>query len=389
MLAAAAPLAALLATLASNGLAPLAGLVALLLLAATLRDDPRSLISAPVALMVALLAWMALSATWALVPGDAVSTLYGLAPLLLGGGVIATVALRLPDDAATRLRAPLLAAYFLLLALIAVEIATGGGIARTLAAWRHHPIRLWQLSALSRPVVLAALLSWPCALLLWRGRHLGPMLLCLVAAVVIAWGGDHYSTRGALLLGVAAAAIVWLGGRWAAAAITAVLVLLVVTAPLLPLGPLSPRSSGALVEPIRNSGLHRLYIWEFAAHRIAEHPMSGWGLDSSRSMPGGDAPTPAGGQVMMMHPHNGPLQVWLELGVPGMLVLAGLLVLIGRGLFRINDRGARALASGLLVTAAVLACLSFGVWQTWWVGTLALTIGWTVAALRSFEGEAE
>ena len=41
------------------------------------------------------------------------------------------------------------------------------------------------------------------------------------------------------------------------------------------------------VDDFKESAGHRLLIWSFTGNRIAEHPVLGWGLDSSRAIPGG------------------------------------------------------------------------------------------------------
>ena len=88
------------------------------------------------------------------------------------------------------------------------------------------------------------------------------------------------------------------------------------------------------------SAAHRLLIWDFVILRIAERPLLGWGMEASRSLPG-HATTPPGGpgplrpgwrrdarlagrraELLPLHPHNGALQLRLELGWPGVLLAA-------------------------------------------------------------------
>jgi O-antigen ligase len=139
------------------------------------------------------------------------------------------------------------------------------------------------------------------------------------------------------------------------------------------------------------SAVHRLVIWDFAAQRIAEKPITGWGLEASRAMPGGRAQpdaatldrlnikTPAQRdllvmphvEVMPLHPHNGALQLWLELGGIGALIGAALMLALGVAASR---SAAPAVGAGMLASAAVTGMLSFGLWQAWWVGSLLLAM---------------
>ena len=75
-------------------------------------------------------------------------------------------------------------------------------------------------------------------------------------------------------------------------------------------------------DAVKFSAAHRLLIWSFVGDRIAEHPLAGWGLNSSRAIPGGKDPIEPGASWLPLHPHNAPLQLWLELGVPGAVLLA-------------------------------------------------------------------
>jgi hypothetical protein len=149
-----------------------------------------------------------------------------------------------------------------------------------------------------------------------------------------------------------------------------------------------PKIPSASLPP---SAVHRLVIWDFAAARIAEKPITGWGLEASRAMPGGralpDAATldrlnianPAQREalalphveVMPLHPHNGALQLWLELGGIGALIGAALMLALGVAASR---SAAPAAGAGMLASAAVTGMLSFGLWQAWWVASLLLAM---------------
>ena len=73
----------------------------------------------------------------------------------------------------------------------------------------------------------------------------------------------------------------------------------------------------AAADRFKISAGHRLLIWSFTGDRIAERPLTGWGLDASRAIPGGRDPIRPGEAWMPLHPHNAALQLWLELGAPG------------------------------------------------------------------------
>ena len=118
----------------------------------------------------------------------------------------------------------------------------------------------------------------------------------------------------------------------------------------------------------KQSVQHRLEIWSFAGARNAERPLLGWGLDASRAIPGGTAPTDLGVPYLPLHPHNVTLQIWLELGIPG----AALLALFGVRLWLALGAAAwprpyAAAVVGSLVAAFTVSLGSYGLWQEWWI----------------------
>jgi O-antigen ligase len=96
----------------------------------------------------------------------------------------------------------------------------------------------------------------------------------------------------------------------------------------------------------------------------------GWGFDASRDLPGSDAIAYKGGAHLPLHPHNAALQIWLELGIPGVLIAAGIVIQLLRGLVGFAPRR-RAAATGaaVLTMYGLIALMSFGIWQNWWVVT--------------------
>ena len=122
---------------------------------------------------------------------------------------------------------------------------------------------------------------------------------------------------------------------------------------------------------IKLSAGHRLMIWSFAGERIAERPLAGWGLDAARGIPGGRDPIRPGETWLPLHPHNAPLQVWLELGVPGAVLFALLVALPWYGLATVPwPRIFGAAAGTSLAIALTASFVTYGIWQEWWLATL-------------------
>jgi hypothetical protein len=124
-------------------------------------------------------------------------------------------------------------------------------------------------------------------------------------------------------------------------------------------------------DAVKLSAGHRLLIWSFVGDRIAEGPLAGWGFDASRAMPGGKDLIRPGQTWMPLHPHDAPLQLWLELGVPGAVLFALIVALVWFALADIDwPRLFAAAAGASLMAALVVSFASYGIWEEWWLDTL-------------------
>ena len=81
-------------------------------------------------------------------------------------------------------------------------------------------------------------------------------------------------------------------------------------------------------------------------------------------------------QYLPLHPHPGPGQIWLELGGVGAVLTCGLMLLLGRAIATAPDRIDAAMMASQTAAAFIVACVSYGIWQSWWLGSL-----WIAAAL--------
>ena len=126
---------------------------------------------------------------------------------------------------------------------------------------------------------------------------------------------------------------------------------------------------------------HRAEIWSFVAGRIAEKPALGWGLDSSRAMPGGKDKIDGTAERLPLHPHNGILQLWLELGAVGAAIGAAIAMLTAwRATAPGEDPAARFAMAGALAAALPVYATAYGAWQGWWMATLWLVVAFAQVA---------
>jgi O-antigen ligase len=386
------------AVLQSKAMAPV-GLVALaLVVLAAWRATGR--LSWPrggvVAAGVALGLWGAVTAAWALAPGRALGLGLSLVAMLLLAGGAAEAAATAPEAERRRLAVALAAGLVFGLVLAGMDAATGNAIRAAVRGLREAPATLafgLKPAASVMALLLPLLAALPCP------RPARLLLLGGGAAVLVALPGDAAKIAALVGLGVALAGsrAPRLVPRLVGAGIAAVILgmpLLVAALPGLP------------VERLPPSAVHRTLIWDFTAARIAERPLLGWGMEASRDIPGGrDNPSEAALQrlrvtdpalrawfaaphveVLPLHPHNGALQVWLELGAIGALLAAFLAWRLGLAAARAPCPAA---AAGVLASGAVTAMLSFGAWQAWWVAAMLLAAVAAAALPRESTAAAE
>lgn len=371
-----APLAVVLQ---SKTMAPIA-LVAMALTVIAFSRARRALpwpSGAAVSMGLALGLWGVVSAAWAIEPGRALTTGLSLTGMVLlaGGAALALDG----SDAATRRQIVLLLAFGLVIGLGTGGIDSMSGNAIRAGVRGLHEVPMTLAFGL-KPAgsVMALLLPLAVALPL-------PMLsrvtfLVCGAAMLIVLPGD--TAKLAAVVGLMVAGAASLAPRIVPRVIGAALGLKILAMPLLVAAiPALP------VERLPGSAVHRMLIWDFTATRIAERPLFGWGMESSREIPGGrDQPSAAAlnrmrvtdpalrrwfaephVHVLPLHPHNGALQIWLELGGIGAAIAALLAWFLGVAAARAPSPAA---ATGVLTSAAITAMLSFGAWQAWWVAAM-------------------
>ena len=379
-----------------RALAPLmaAGAVAVAILLWREKRMP-PLAVAPAALLGALVAWGLVTLFWSLEPARGLVTAGKLGFLFAGGLLLAGAAATLGPDDRRRIGTALCIGAFAALALLGEEMLTGGALSRPVrgaaGAARYEPFQF------NAATTVLAVLIWP-ALIALRTRW-GTRACAAGLAAGLAVLTTTESTTGAIAAAVGALAAGWgLFGRSCAPVrriAAGCVIAALVAVPAYSVG-VKTVDEGKVPSYTVSSMLHRLHIWDFAAAKIREKPVFGWGLEASRSIPGGHAPRPppAGrtvaesiadsyrAQLMPLHPHNAGLQVWLELGVPGILLFGGFLVWLLRAM------GRRALPGPLpclclaqFASAFTIAELSYGAWQSWWVAALALACALTIAVL--------
>ena len=337
-----------------------------------------------------LFALMLASALWAL-DGRAALTLATRLILVIALGMALVQWCHTLPEGRLRPLLPMLA-YGLILAnlFVLADFGLGGALSRL----SHTPrANLDFATYYGRGATIHAILLAPLGWGLWRigAKRLAVAQFVLAAACILA---THDLSAKVALAGAVGGGLLILALpqlRWA------FLTLLALVALGLPLA--FPVQLGQAQEcwmfANKKSALHRVYIWDFVTSRIADKPLAGWGLDAARRMPGGqdtvalgaDCPgaIPVIGQKLPLHPHNAILQTWLELGGLGIILGFGALVATLGLIYAQRRRVVAAVLVASSVAGTLVALVSYGVWQEWFLSALMLGAGVTAIALRQDE----
>jgi O-antigen ligase len=360
-----AVLTPLIAFLGARGFAPLIAVAGALCLpvARPRREDW------PLLILLALLAvWAAISAIWSPAPNLKVlgslkdlqrfTALHMLLQLVLSGAFV-IASLRMTADTAER---AIKWVGYGLLVLAVIVVVEGLSQAAIYQAINHLGGKSVRPDLAVRNVSVGGyvivVLLWPIgAALQRRGRLVGALaLMAAVAASTFLLRGDA-PTLAAVVSAVAFVAALK-GGRPAILALMALVVAYLLLTPWIMITLQKTALWATLGSHLPISWDRRMDIWRFTTAQLMHSPWLGLGLDASRTFPG----------IIALHPHDGALQLWFELGVIGAGLAAAFWGLIFWRLAKpAENRLFAAMASAMAVVYLVIGAFSFSVWQEWWI----------------------
>lgn len=150
---------------------------------------------------------------------------------------------------------------------------------------------------------------------------------------------------------------------------------------------------------VPRSWAHRIEIWTYAVERALERPWWGWGFEATRNFE----------PIIPLHPHNPSLQAWLELGIPGLLLVAALWFSIFWFMVPKGDNTVAIRTDGFVELSAVssettaasaeqsarpymlaaatayftLNVLSYGLWKAWLISLAAMILVVAILVIKA------
>ena len=347
-----------------------------------------------VTLAVALLGWAAASSLWSTAPEHSQQKAVELVIFTLGGTALLLAARGATPQSRKRTAFALCTGLAITLAVLVLEISTRGAVQNLLDGVDGE--RLSYLSHLNRSASVLAIFVWIPLAFAWDRRS----TMVSVGLVVLSFPVLLYLDPTTPLVAFVFASLVLILASWRPGAgallIVAVAILGTAGAPWAESITSAVSSIASAFAVTDSTILHRFDIWAFAGERIQDRPMIGWGLDASRAVPGGEALVERSTEAVInlratklpLHPHSATLQLWLELGLPGVL-LATTIVVLGF-LSAARAQAQRFKRAGILAAATagfVIAEMSYGIWQGWWLASLWILAAFAVFALTGARPE--
>lgn len=374
----------------ANRSAPLVlGLAAVCLLGSALIDEGaaavlqrlRASLRTPIGFSLAtFLLWSLLTILWSHRPGPSFAMWGELAiPLASSLAIAASGRFRPGRDENRALAVSIIAASIFMMA----ELASGLSARIALDIGKQASF-VFNRPALTCVMLLPAVAA---GLVIGRDRTRFDRLLCAVLALVVATLSFD-SESGAAAFGLLIMLAVWLVARllprFALVLVGAGFVAAMLLAPVM----------GRLADEMMPPALHqklagshtreRVDIWLSFGEAAMARPFLGAGFGTSATLdrhPVALAVSPQHRQMLAAgHPHNAPMQAWVETGVVG----AGLLTFAGLALlWRLQRLPARDLAPRLALAASAfgVATVAHGAWQGWWIAILGLAAVWLFCSL--------
>ena len=237
--------------------------------------------------------------------------------------------------------------------------------------------------SLSNPTVtIMAVFTLPGCLLLWKGLGSRSAMIVFITSCIAIFSSNSLAANLGLIVGSLVTIIIILGGKKAFSFTSLSMIFIVLFFPVARLIHDSPFSflrkfmenTDISVPP---SALHRTYIYDFVLDKIIDNPLVGWGLGVSRHLPGSQNKIlDLNRELIPLHPHNGVLEVWVELGIIGAIGLSFVIWMMMRGINnRIQDRISAAVLAGTSAGYMTIGLASYSIWSSWWMTTGILAAG--------------
>ena len=120
---------------------------------------------------------------------------------------------------------------------------------------------------------------------------------------------------------------------------------------------------------------NRVEIWHFIMQYAMNNPIYGYGIEATNYVRHFDFEHLYNEKNTVLPPHNFSVQIWMEFGLIGIIIAMIILSNLIYALYHINDILVRKTLTVLFIIVLLTSSMTYGLWQSWWVGELLFLLG--------------
>jgi len=359
-------------------------------------------------IIIIFLFYALMSAFWAIDPAQSFKLWYRMVLFTIGAYSLFYYAKTLSDKQRQKLGEFVACGVAIAIIAANIEIYNDGLLTKFFMAAIRKP-HLYELVDLNRGAAYLSVMMWPAfAFFLLRAKKIAAITF-LAIGVFTLFNLESQSSVLALIIGIFTFLFVIVGGKRALSLIM-VLAILAVPAVAVTAYKMNPEKVFNILPNSGNSASeYRLHIWHYAAIKSMDKPVFGWGFNAARSFPVKESEYVLNGRhPLPLHTHNNVMQLWLELGIIGLLIFVAFLSLsmqavkgfaasgnhchdfknepsscglatgasgmdtLIKSKYDVCKKSVKAnlpmaLMTGVIASYFALGQTGFGMWQNWWV----------------------
>lgn len=256
------------------------------------------------------------------------------------------------------------ALFWVFIALIVLLTFLNLGVLLDWLPWKKH--------TLNRTAAVYALFVWP-FLMLMKDLTRPIYSFSLISLLFVAIGIGNSETALVMMLGGLAVLAFYKAFNFAKPIGASLLAVGMVAIMIIPptLAYLYLTAVTRPYEYLIGKTVHHLQVWSESLKEVIDHMNFGGGINISRFFR--DIPESVSYGFKIHHPHNITLEMLLDFGLFGIIVLT-VIVYAGIRVFQLSEAQNRPMVAATIIALILLYSLAFSVWQEWRTGFVAFAI---------------
>jgi len=115
---------------------------------------------------------------------------------------------------------------------------------------------------------------------------------------------------------------------------------------------------------------NRAEIWDFVTKYALNNPLYGFGIEATKYVPLFEHAHIFHTEDTILHPHNFSVQIWIEFGLVGVAAFSAVIIALLKEMALLPQNTSKRISTTLLFITLLFASMTYGLWQSWWLGEL-------------------